>query len=266
MILVGGIAAMAGYLIHRSATRRRAAERRPARRRGRERRRRRDRATRRRRAARTGTRCRRRSRRAVDGRGGADSTRPPDAPWGSDALPPDRARLGLPIRARRDRDAIREGRGSRSPPRARRRRPRTKPPTRRRPPTDEVETQAAASRRSSRRPSTRRSQLIKAGKRDLALASLRALWKKRPQSAYIPFLLGNLYFDQRGGRSRWTTTRSRSEERRLPEQPDAEPQRRSGCSQREDPAKAHELPALHDRPPGACRTSSAPPSTRTTRS
>ncbi|HEX2691943.1 MAG TPA: protein kinase, partial [Kofleriaceae bacterium] len=40
-------------------------------------------------------------------------------------------------------------------------------------------------------------QLIKDGKPDLALASLRALWKKTPNSAYIPFLLGNLYFDQR---------------------------------------------------------------------
>jgi serine/threonine-protein kinase len=40
-------------------------------------------------------------------------------------------------------------------------------------------------------------QLIKDGKRDLALASLRALWKKTPASAYIPFLLGNLYYDQR---------------------------------------------------------------------
>ncbi|MGH2900860.1 MAG: hypothetical protein ACRDMZ_19440, partial [Solirubrobacteraceae bacterium] len=40
-------------------------------------------------------------------------------------------------------------------------------------------------------------QLIKEGKHDLALASLRALWKKNPASAYIPFLLGNLYYDQR---------------------------------------------------------------------
>jgi TolA-binding protein len=40
-------------------------------------------------------------------------------------------------------------------------------------------------------------QLIKEDKRDLALASLQALWKKTPQSAYIPFLLGNLYYDQR---------------------------------------------------------------------
>jgi len=40
-------------------------------------------------------------------------------------------------------------------------------------------------------------QLIKDGKRDLALASLRVLWKKTPNSSYIPFLLGNLYFDQR---------------------------------------------------------------------
>ncbi|HEX4422230.1 MAG TPA: hypothetical protein VH165_30165 [Kofleriaceae bacterium] len=40
-------------------------------------------------------------------------------------------------------------------------------------------------------------QLIQDDKRDLALASLHALWKKTPQSAYIPFLLGNLYYDQR---------------------------------------------------------------------
>jgi TolA-binding protein len=40
-------------------------------------------------------------------------------------------------------------------------------------------------------------QLIKDGKRDLAMASLRALWKKTPNSSSIPFLLGNLYFDQR---------------------------------------------------------------------
>ena len=39
-------------------------------------------------------------------------------------------------------------------------------------------------------------QLIQDGKRDLALASLNALWKKSPQSAYIPFLLGNLYNDK----------------------------------------------------------------------
>ncbi len=39
--------------------------------------------------------------------------------------------------------------------------------------------------------------LIKDGKRDLALASLRALRKKNAKSAYIPFLLGNLYYDQR---------------------------------------------------------------------
>jgi len=39
--------------------------------------------------------------------------------------------------------------------------------------------------------------LIKDGKRELALASLRALATKNPHSAYIPFLLGNLYFDQR---------------------------------------------------------------------
>jgi eukaryotic-like serine/threonine-protein kinase len=39
--------------------------------------------------------------------------------------------------------------------------------------------------------------LIKAGKKDLALASLRALEKKNPNSAYIPFLMGNLYFDRK---------------------------------------------------------------------
>jgi eukaryotic-like serine/threonine-protein kinase len=39
--------------------------------------------------------------------------------------------------------------------------------------------------------------LITDGKRDLALASLRNLASKSPKSAYIPFLLGNLYFDQR---------------------------------------------------------------------
>jgi serine/threonine-protein kinase len=39
-------------------------------------------------------------------------------------------------------------------------------------------------------------QLIKDGNSDLALASLRQLWKADPDSAYIPFLLGNLYFDK----------------------------------------------------------------------
>jgi serine/threonine-protein kinase len=39
-------------------------------------------------------------------------------------------------------------------------------------------------------------QLVQEGKRDLALASLHQLWKKTPNSAYIPFLLGNLYYDQ----------------------------------------------------------------------
>ncbi len=38
--------------------------------------------------------------------------------------------------------------------------------------------------------------MIKDGKRLAALDSLRALWKKNPQSSYIPFLLGNLYYDQ----------------------------------------------------------------------
>jgi serine/threonine-protein kinase len=40
-------------------------------------------------------------------------------------------------------------------------------------------------------------QLIAEGKRDLALAALHALAKKNTNSAYIPFLLGNLYYDQR---------------------------------------------------------------------
>lgn len=39
-------------------------------------------------------------------------------------------------------------------------------------------------------------QLIKDGKRDLAIASLTSLWKRSPKSAYIPFLLGNLYYDR----------------------------------------------------------------------
>jgi eukaryotic-like serine/threonine-protein kinase len=39
-------------------------------------------------------------------------------------------------------------------------------------------------------------QLIKDGKRDLAISSLTSLWKKSPKSAYIPFLLGNLYYDR----------------------------------------------------------------------
>ena len=38
--------------------------------------------------------------------------------------------------------------------------------------------------------------LIQAGQREEAIASLRGLQKKQPKSAYIPFLLGNLYFDK----------------------------------------------------------------------
>ena len=38
--------------------------------------------------------------------------------------------------------------------------------------------------------------LIQNGQRALALASLQPLYQKNPRSAYIPFLLGNLYFDQ----------------------------------------------------------------------
>jgi serine/threonine-protein kinase len=40
-------------------------------------------------------------------------------------------------------------------------------------------------------------RMIRAGKRELALQSLRMLWRKHPGSGYIPFLLGNLYFDKR---------------------------------------------------------------------
>jgi predicted Zn-dependent protease len=40
-------------------------------------------------------------------------------------------------------------------------------------------------------------RMIRAGKRELARSSLRALWKKHRDSAYIPFLLGNVYFDKR---------------------------------------------------------------------
>ena len=38
--------------------------------------------------------------------------------------------------------------------------------------------------------------MLKAGRRDDAFASLRALWGKSPDSAYIPFLLGNIYNDR----------------------------------------------------------------------
>jgi eukaryotic-like serine/threonine-protein kinase len=38
--------------------------------------------------------------------------------------------------------------------------------------------------------------MIKQGKKPLALTSLRKLWKQQPNSGYIPFLLGNLYFDK----------------------------------------------------------------------
>jgi hypothetical protein len=40
-------------------------------------------------------------------------------------------------------------------------------------------------------------KLIQDGKHDLAMASLRELWKKEQASAYIPFLIGNLYYDRR---------------------------------------------------------------------
>jgi hypothetical protein len=39
-------------------------------------------------------------------------------------------------------------------------------------------------------------EMIKDGKRDLALSSLHALGKKSPKSGYISFLLGNLYYDK----------------------------------------------------------------------
>ncbi|HTJ47357.1 MAG TPA: serine/threonine-protein kinase [Kofleriaceae bacterium] len=42
-------------------------------------------------------------------------------------------------------------------------------------------------------------QLIKDGKRELAMTSLRALAKKQPKNAQIPFLIGNLDFDQSAG-------------------------------------------------------------------
>jgi len=39
-------------------------------------------------------------------------------------------------------------------------------------------------------------RMIQDGRRDLALTSLHALGKRSPKSAYIPFLLGNLYYDK----------------------------------------------------------------------
>ena len=38
--------------------------------------------------------------------------------------------------------------------------------------------------------------LIKAGQREQALASLAHLHRENPRSAYIPFLMGNLYADK----------------------------------------------------------------------
>jgi len=40
-------------------------------------------------------------------------------------------------------------------------------------------------------------QLIRAGRKELALQSLRRMWPKKKKSAYIPFLLGNLYTDKK---------------------------------------------------------------------
>ncbi|MBZ0238344.1 MAG: hypothetical protein K8M05_38890, partial [Deltaproteobacteria bacterium] len=37
----------------------------------------------------------------------------------------------------------------------------------------------------------------RAGHRDEAIAGLRALWKKNPRSANIPYVLGNLYHEKR---------------------------------------------------------------------
>jgi len=38
--------------------------------------------------------------------------------------------------------------------------------------------------------------LAKAGHRDLAIDGLRELWRKNKQSGYLPYHLGNLYFDK----------------------------------------------------------------------
>jgi len=38
--------------------------------------------------------------------------------------------------------------------------------------------------------------MLKAGKREQALAGLNALWKKSPRSANLPYLIGNIYFDK----------------------------------------------------------------------
>jgi eukaryotic-like serine/threonine-protein kinase len=40
-------------------------------------------------------------------------------------------------------------------------------------------------------------KLIRSGQKELALQSLRRIWPKQKKSAYIPFLLGNLYTDKR---------------------------------------------------------------------
>ena len=40
-------------------------------------------------------------------------------------------------------------------------------------------------------------QMIKRGQRQPALLGLRQLWKKNPRSAQLPYLIGNLYYDQK---------------------------------------------------------------------
>ena len=103
---------------------------------------------------------------------------------------------GRRARTRRDRDGSEEGRGSRSRPRAR---PTTADDEAGDAPKIERRGRAARAGRATPQLATNLHDavsLIKDGKRDHALASLRVLRKKTPKSAYIPFLLGNLYFDQ----------------------------------------------------------------------
>ena len=88
------------------------------------------------------------------------------------------------------------------------------------------------------RPSAEAVRMIKDGKRDLALTSLHALWKKSPKSSYIPFLLGNLYFDKLW----WSVAMEHYKtaivrERRLQAERRPHPEHRSGCWRAPRPAR-----------------------------
>ena len=103
--------------------------------------------------------------------------------------------------------------------------------------------------RRSRRRSTVRSRMIKAGKKELALASLRQLWKKQPNSGYIPFLLGNLYFDKKW----WSVSMDHyraaiKKNAGYRQQRGPEPERHPDAGVDQDPPSGYELPPRRHRP------------------